>query len=261
EGLKGNGFHCGHYMVVQNAIMNAYGYVARCLGAGPGVPGGPDGHHGIDEIWLNSYHKWFLSDAKYNSHFEKNGIPLSALEVRDEFLKNKAADITLVKGPDRTPIAYDEQYKKSKEDFARLYTNIEWNKHNDLYTIWPKDSSYLIMYQDEYFKNHTWIWDGKPHWAYNTPHMRLIADRSAIEWTPNTIVSEVKIEDGKAVISLSSITPNLVSYQLKKAQDTDWKNVSPMVETVLKEDKNELAFRTINTAGVTGPEHKVIIER
>ena len=34
--LKGNGYHCGHYMVVQNAIMNAYGYVTRCLGAGPG---------------------------------------------------------------------------------------------------------------------------------------------------------------------------------------------------------------------------------
>ena len=261
EGLKGNGFHCGHFMAVQNAVMNAYGYVTRTLGAGPGVPGGPDGHHGIDEIWLNSYHKWFLSDAKYNSHFEKNGIPLSALEVRDEFLKNKAADIILVKGPDRTPLDFDEEYKKSKEDFARTYTNVEWNKHNDLYTIWPKDSSYHIMYQDEYFKNHTWIWDGKPHWAYNTPHMRLITDRSAIEWTPNTIVSKVKIEGDKAVISLSSITPNLVSYQLKDAPNSAWKNVSPMVETVLKEDKNELAFRTINLAGVAGPEHKVIIER
>src|SRR4029078_4079130 len=29
-GLKGYGFHCGHYMIVQNAVMNAYGYVTRC---------------------------------------------------------------------------------------------------------------------------------------------------------------------------------------------------------------------------------------
>jgi len=90
--LKGSGYHCGHFMVVQNALMNAYGYVTRCLGAGESGGAGHDGHHGIDEIWLNGYHKWFLSDAKYNSHFEKNGIPLSALEVRDEYLKNKAAD-------------------------------------------------------------------------------------------------------------------------------------------------------------------------
>ena len=262
EGLKGNGFHCGHFMVVQNAVMNAYGYVTRCLGAGPGISSpGSNGHHGIDEVWLNSYHKWFLSDAKYNSHFEKNGIPLSALEIRDEFLKNKAADIILVKGPDRTPVAFDEEYKKSKEDFARTYANVEWNKHNDLYTNWPRDSSYLIMYQDDYFNTHIWIWDGKPHWAYNTPHMKLVADRNAIEWTPNTIETKVKIEGDRAVIVLNSVTPNLRSYQLKISPESAWKDVSSTVETVLKSDKNEFIFRTVNTAGVTGAEHKVIIEK
>ncbi len=51
--LKGSGYHCGHYMVVQNAIMNAYGYVTRCLGAGPGGTDGVQNHHGINEVWLN----------------------------------------------------------------------------------------------------------------------------------------------------------------------------------------------------------------
>ena len=261
EGLKGNGFHCGHYMAVQNAIMNAYGYVTRTLGAGPGVPGGPDGHHGIDEIWLNGYHKWFLSDAKYNSHFEKNGIPLSALEVRDEYIKNKAADIILVKGPNRTAIDFDEEYKKSKTDFARTYTNVEWNRHNDLYTQWPKDSSYLIMYQDEYFKTHDWIWDGKPHWAYNTPHMILVADRRAIEWTPNTIESKVKIEGDKVQITLNSITPNFKTYQLKQLPAEDWKNVDAELELPLEKNKNELLFRVVNAVGVTGPEHRVVVQK
>jgi hypothetical protein len=111
--MKGQGFHCGHYMVVQNAVMNAYGYVTRCLGSGPGVKGGEDGHHGMNEIWVNKFHKWFLSDAKFNHHFEKNGIPLSALEVRDEYLKNKAADVVLVKGPDRVPMQADSLYDQN----------------------------------------------------------------------------------------------------------------------------------------------------
>ena len=134
--LEGQGFHCGHFMTVQNAIMNAYGYITRCLGAGPGVKGqdGPDGHHGINEIWLNQYHKWVLSDAKYNHHFEKNGIPLSALEVRDEYLKNKAADIVVVNGPDRKVIDFDNEVKRSKEQFARTYTWITW-KGNGNYFI------------------------------------------------------------------------------------------------------------------------------
>jgi hypothetical protein len=85
--LDGSGFHCGHFMKVQNGIMNAYGYVTRTIGAGPGIEGIVDSHHGINEIWSNTYNKWFLSDAKYNHHFEKEGIPLSALEIRDEYLK------------------------------------------------------------------------------------------------------------------------------------------------------------------------------
>ncbi|HEY6974841.1 MAG TPA: transglutaminase domain-containing protein [Chitinophagaceae bacterium] len=259
--LKGSGYHCGHFMVVQNAIMNAYGYVTRCLGAGPGGQDGQDGHHGINEIWLNSYHKWFLSDAKYNSHFEKNGIPLSALEVRDEYLKNKAADITRVKGPGRTPVDYDAEYKLTKEEFARTYAWVEWDEYNTRYTSWPHDSAQLIMYKDEYFINHKWIWDGKPHWAYNTAYMIPVPDRNAIEWTPNTIASKVTIDGNKARIELTSNTPNLKTYQMKETSGGDWKDVSNVVETSLNKDKNEIIFHTINQAGVSGPEHRIVIEK
>ncbi len=270
-GLKGQGYHCGHFMIVQNAVMNSYGYVTRCLGAGPGVKGGPDGHHGINEIWSNQFQKWFLSDAKYNHHFEKNGVPLSALEIRDEYLRNKVADVMLVKGPDRVSIASDhvankkgEMIETTKEDFARTYTWIEWESINNRFTAWPENSdtlSRLNMYEDAYFKDHTWIWDGKPHWAYKTKYMVLVDDRNAIEWTPNIISTKVKTEEDKALIELSSTTPNLKTYQLKELPDGDWKDIPGTIETKLKLDKNEMVFRTVNLAGVTGPEHKVIIER
>ena len=194
----------------------------RC---GPGVKGGPDGHHGINEIWSNKFHKWFLSDAKYNHHFEKDGIPLSALEIRDEYLKNKAADVVLVKGPDRSPILEDgvlnskgEMVPITKERFAQTYTWIEWESVNNRFTGWPDNSGALArlnMYADDYFKNNTWIWDGKPHWAYNTENMILVPDRNAIEWTPNTIRADVKIEGEMASIALNSNTPNLMTYQLQ----------------------------------------------
>jgi len=261
EASKGHGFHCGHYMAVQNAVMNAYGYVTRCLGAGEGAPNELEVHHGINEIWLNTYHKWFMSDAKYNYHFEKNDTPLSALEIREEYLKNKAADITLVKGPDRVPTEfYPELNNRTKELFARIYTWISWNKYNNKY-INSNDSSDLVMYQDDYFKSHIWIRDGKPHWAYNTRYLHLVPDRKAIEWTPNTIASKVSVEGSKARIELNSNTPNLKTYQMKELPDGDWKDVSNSLEIESKKDKNEMIFRTVNLAGVTGPEHKIIIER
>ncbi len=257
--LAGVGFHCGHFMRVQNAVMNAYGYVTRTLGAGPGVMGGPDGHHGINEIWLNSYNKWFLSDAKYDHHFEKNGIPLSALEIRDEYLKNKGADILLVDGPERKSFDVDEETGTTKVRYTQTYTWLEWHAFNNLYTRWPSDTTLLIMYADDYFNKHTWIWAGKPHWAYNTKYLILEQNREPFEWTPNTISSELRINGEKVVILLESTTPNLKDYQMKE-KDTDvWHSVSDSLEISLKNKKYEFLFRTINLADVAGPEHKIVI--
>ena len=186
------------------------------------------------------------------------------MEVRDEYLKNKAADITRVKGSDRTPVEFDEEYKISKEHFARTYACIEWDTYNDKYipdAAIKGDRGILTMYNDEYFKTHKWMWDGKPHWAYNTKFMNLVADRKAIEWTPNTIASKVTIKENKAEVQLTSNTPNLKTYQMKEIPDSNWRDVSKAVEIELKNDKNEIIFRTVNLAGVTGPENKVIIER
>jgi len=269
--LAGHGCHCGHYMIVQNAVMNSYGYVTRCLGAGPGVKDGPNGHHGINEIWSNKFQKWFLSDAKYNHHFEKDGIPLSALEIRDEYLKNKAADVVLVKGPDRNQILNDgvlnskgEMVPITKERFAQTYTWIEWESVNNRFTAWPDNSSELAklnMFADDYFKSNTWIWDGKPHWAYNTENMILVSDRNALEWTPNTIKGDVKIEGEMATIALNSNTPNLTTYQMQDSPDGEWKDISNPVAVPLKNSRNEILFRSMNLAGVSGTPYKVIIAR
>jgi hypothetical protein len=258
--LEGQGYHCGHFMKIQNGIMNAYGYVTRTLGAGPGVKGGPEGHHGINEIWLNDYNKWFLSDAKYDHHFEKNGVPLSCLEIRDEYLKNKTADITKVKGPERVSIDADPETGTTKERSAQTYTWIEYHGHNDIFTVWPEHQELLIMYDDDFFKNNTWYWGGNPHWAYAQPdYMIRVENRDAIEWTPNTIESKVSIDGEKASVELTSNTPNLKEYQIKRLPDGEWEKADSKIEITLSAKKHEFMFRTMNLANITGPEHKVII--
>ena len=196
---------------------------------------------------------------------------MSALEIRDEYLKNKAADVVLVKGVHRIPIEYDsllnikgEIIRITKERFAQTYTWIEWEKSNNRFTVWP-DTAHelgkLNMYADDYFRNNIWIWDKKPHWAYNTEFMILVEDRNAIEWTPNTIKADVKIEGDVASISLSSNTPNLKAYQIKESPVGEWMDISNPVMMTLKKDKNELAFRSLNLTGIPGTEYKVIIGR
>ncbi len=261
--LKGKGYHCGYYSAVQTAILNAYGYVTRSILADTGIPvdymvGG--GHHALNEVWLNSYHKWVLIDAKYDYHFEKNGIPLSALEVRSAYLKNKAADIDLVKGVERKIVAGMPEYNiPTREDLAKVYTWISWYKDNDRYTHWPDNSADIIIYQDEYTKNHTWLWDGKPLWAYHTKYLHWADDKSEIEWTPNVISSQISISGNKVKINLLSNTPNLKTYQIKTSDH--WKDIANSFESNLENKRYEWSFRTMNIAGVAGSEYKIILAK
>jgi hypothetical protein len=239
--------------------MNAFGYVTRPLGAGPGVAGGPDGHHGINEIWLNDHQKWFLSDAKYDHHFEKNGIPLSALEVRDEYLKNRGRDVVMVKGPGRIPTEVDEETEISKGRFMQTYTWIEWHVYNDMFTAWPDYETKLIMYEDDYYRNHTWIWDGKPHWAYDTEYLITEKNRKAIEWTPNIVTSVVKMDGNSATIHLESTMPNLKDYQITEAGNSRWQPVPDTFKIALEKEKHEYLIHAVNLAGIAGPVHRILI--
>lgn len=260
EALKGQGFDCGYFMTVQNAVMNSFGYVTRTLGAGPGVEGGPDGHHGINEIWSNDYQKWILSDAKYNHHFEKDGIPLSVLEIRDEYLKNKAEDIVFAIGTTRIHTNFDKVEDISKEEFAQIYTFVGWHGYNNAFTAWPEDNGTTVMYNDDFYRNNTWIRNGKPHWTYNHPeYLKLTEDRNAIEWTPNTIGSKVQINRSEAIVELVTDTPNFKEFQMKDSNSEVWIKVENSIILELKENMHEFNFRIVNLAGVTGLIHKIII--
>jgi hypothetical protein len=128
-----------------------------------------------------------------------------------------------------------------------------------MFTLWPDYDSPMLMYEDEYFINNTWIWDDKPHWAYDTEYMVLEKSRKAIEWTPNTLSSQVEITGKKAVIMLTSSTPNLKEYQMNSTKSDKWIKVDNKLEVQLENDKHEMLFRAVNLVNITGPEHKVII--
>ena len=153
------------------------------------------------------------------------------------------------------------QRRKTIAQFASIYTWLSWGKYDNRYSNFPKtNTDYMNVYNDNYFKTHTWLWDGKPHWAYNTQYMNRVGDRKAIEWTPNTIRSKVVIVKDKANVELTSVTPNFKTYQVKILPGRDWTDVPDNVKLKLTKDKNEFIFRSVNLAGVTGPEHKLIIQ-
>ncbi len=40
-------------------------------------------HHGVNEVWSSDHAKWVLFDAKYDVHFERDGVPQSELELHE----------------------------------------------------------------------------------------------------------------------------------------------------------------------------------
>ena len=262
EGPKGGRYSCGHFEAAQNAVMNAMGYVTRCVLSGPdGEAPELTGQHGSNEIWCNSLGKWVLIDAELDSHFEKSGTPLSALEVRDAYLADGAAGVEVdrVEGLERKPVArgkYDQWGLTPK-----AYAFIGWRYQADRFTIWPKDgSSAEVVYDDKYFQTHIWYTNGVKHWAYATGYFQRVKDSAAIYWTPNVLEVKAGIEGASAQVEINSCTPNLKGYQMKSAGG-DWAPVEKSFRLALSKPREQWRLRSVNLAGVFGPEYTLVIEK
>jgi hypothetical protein len=260
--LKGGKFNCTHFSIVQQAVLNSYGYVTRRLGIGPGLPEeGFDGHHAVNEVWVNSLAKWVAVDAKYDLHFEKDGIPLSALEIRDEVWKNRGRDLTPAFGPERKPT----DPRMNSPFWGRwatpiVYRWLSWETSTNRFTAYPAaPSSTLVMYDDPIFRENTWYRDGKPHWAYGTPYLLKIANRHWIYWTPNVISAKVDFTGKQVRIQLESFTPNFKTYQMRVG-DGPWQDCDELLQMDVKESVQHYAFRAVNLFGVTGPPHVIEVQ-
>ncbi|KPK54726.1 MAG: hypothetical protein AMS22_05380 [Thiotrichales bacterium SG8_50] len=256
--LEGGKFHCTHFSIVQHAVLNSFGYVTRRLGCGPGLKD-DGGHHGVNEVWVNKFSKWVLIDAKYDAHFEKDGLALSALQIRDEVWRDGAKSVICVVGPERKSMRPESETGKS-ETRPDTYRWCSWETNTNRFTTFPaRPTSTLVMLEDEIFRKNTWYRDGKPHWAYNTTYLIPTTRRDWIEWTPNVITSKVTIQNGKARVFLGSCTPNFRSFQIR-GDDGKWKDCEEEVDLSLRSRaRRRFSFRTTNLFGVAGPEHHVEI--
>ncbi len=254
--MQGGGFHCAHFSIVLEGVLNSFGYLTRRLGCGPGqIDHG--GHHGVNEVWVNSLCKWVLIDAKYNVHFEKDGVPLSALEIRDEVWRDGGKSVVRCFGLDKKHET--DLYPGDFGPTVETYRWCSWENTTNRFTAFPATgNSVLFMLEDDISRNNVWYRDGKPHWAYNTPYLITTTRRDWIEWTPNVIQADIEINDHIATVLLSSFTPNLRSYQML-GKSGMWVDCDENLSLHLLNETNRFAFRTMNLFGVSGPIHRIEI--
>jgi hypothetical protein len=253
---NGGKFHCGHFCVVLNAALNSCGYVSRRVYCSPGRK--TDEAHATNEVWVNKLAKWVMIDAKYDQYFAKDGMPLSALEIRDEVIKDggKSLQRVVPEGTDLNAPEYSEPYGPDPD----CYTFVAWDMNTNRFTSFPAApcSTYWV-WADDYWKNHTWYYEGSRHWAYGPGLFVGVENRDWIEWTPNVIFSKVTVQGQEATIRLTSFAPNFKTFQMRPAGG-EWTDCDEQVSLPLAEKLNSFEFRTVNLADVTGPVNRVEIE-
>lgn len=170
-------------------------------------------------------------------------------------LKNKAADILMVCGTEKKILSKDPESAETAAEFAQTFSWLEWDVYTNRFSAFPHHEEKLLMYRDSFFNQHTWLWKGKPHWAYNTPFVQYIDQQEPVYWTPDTVFSTVTIHKDQAHIVLTSETPNFNSYQCKKDNTDSWEPCDSSIVFTLNKMSTDLYFRTLNRAGVPGAVH------
>lgn len=89
---------CAQYSQVMLQSLAALGMPARYLEVGK--VDNPYAHFPL-EVWFNTLNKWVVIDPSLNVHYEKNGVPLSALEIRDALVSGTADSVDVVEGAHR----------------------------------------------------------------------------------------------------------------------------------------------------------------
>ncbi|MDB6031422.1 MAG: hypothetical protein JWM16_1760, partial [Verrucomicrobiales bacterium] len=203
--------------------------------------------------------KWVMLDPTSNMYLEKDGVPLNAYEIRQEWFYNDGKGLVFVVGKER------KRYRKSdlpiflgtyagfgdlkvSPDELDKYGFTAYIPNTDLMDA-REDYGKMFIVKDKVCEGTKW-------------HERTVPANPAVEpYFPIGQASlSLRIAGDKIQVSLKTLTPNFQEFQMR-SNGGDWK---PTKETFLwtpRPGANRLEARTLNRFGVAGPVSTVALEQ
>jgi len=135
---QGKRFYCWHQSQIYSQFAGSLGFNCKVVG----LPG-----HVTNEVWLDGFGKWAWMDSTHNVHFEKGGVPVSVVEMRREWWRNRFADLKLLQGVSRAEVFHSEK-TGDLEGRRRNYKSYFWRdskpaaqrfKYGWIYTVFAND--------------------------------------------------------------------------------------------------------------------------
>ena len=258
---EGHTFFCAHYANVLVSAAASLGWVNRSLALrrhqGVNKNGGST-EHSVTEIWSNQHRKWVMLDPTSNMYLEKDGVPLNAFELRQEWFYRGGTNLVFVIGQER------KKYRKSDlpiflgrfagfgdltvdPDEPDKYGFIGYIPNTDLMNS-GYDYAKMFITKDALCDGTKW-------------HVRTLPANPAVDpyFPMGQAALSLRAVDGKLLVAIKTLTPNFKRYEVQ-IDGGGWKPSDEQFNWRLRSGPNRLEARTVNRFGINGPISTAVIE-
>jgi hypothetical protein len=251
---EGNTFFCSQYAQLLVSAAASVGWIDRPLALrrhqGVAKVGGST-EHSVTEIWSNQYRKWVMLDPTSNMYLEKDGMPLNAYEIRQEWFYQSGTNLTFVIGKER---------KKCKKSGLPIFLK-RFAGFSDL-AVYPEE---LDKYGFTAYIPNTDLMDS----GFDYARMFIVKDRlcNGTKWHVRTVPANPAVdpyfpigqaalslvaEEGRIKATLKTLTSNFKRYEIQ-VDDAGWKVSDETFVWNTHPGLNRIEARTVNKFGVLGP--------
>jgi hypothetical protein len=127
------------------------------------------------------------------------------------------------------------------------------------------DHSKFLLFEDEHNIDEIWYQNNQTfghsqfHNAYLNDRFELTDRIQDVYWTVGIVEIEViAVNSGAIHLELDSYCPNFAKFEMT-VDGAEWKEVGPELNWKVKSGWNTLGLRTVNRAGVSGPETAFVV--
>lgn len=258
---EGQTFFCSQYAHLFVSAAAALGWIDRelALRRHQDRPEGGSTEHTTTELWSNRHRKWVMMDPTANMYVEKNGLPLNAYEIRQEWFLREGRDLVFVIGKE------GRRYRKADlpiflrrfEGFGDLtvpadeldkYGFLGFIPNTDLMDA-GLDYAGMFIVKDHFCEGTRWHVRAQP------------ADPAVHPYFPlNEVEFRLVGEAGGVGVSLRTMTPNLETYEVR-LDGGEWVRAGGEYRWRTHVGISRLEARTVNRFGVRGPAATVEVDR
>lgn len=251
----GHTFYCVHYANLLVSAGASLGWVVRPLGLRrPDSRGSGSTSHTLTEIWSNQHRQWVMFDPQYALYCEKEGTPLNAWEIRQEwYCHGDGKDLTFVIGAEQKRHTVKDlpinlgNFSLRPNTFHK-YAFLSYIPNTDLMDAGP-DYEKMFISKDA-------ICEGTKYHTRKNP-----ADPAVEPYFPiHQAALELAPAQGSTLnVKIRTLTPNFKTF-LVKIDAGDWRPSAETLSWPLHPGENTLVAKSVNRFGVEGPVSTVMLE-